>query len=119
MTTWPPQLDALKLDLKIKLDDTRDDDRLQFNLAGAVAYVERVQQRRVDFSGVGTDPTLIPVNDDLVHGTIRLAGRLLARGRSPDGMVTSAEFGSVRVGTGDADIDRMLRVGRYARPVIA
>lgn len=117
MTTWPPVLDDLKSDLKIKLDDTRDDVRLSTELAAAVAYVERVHRGRVDF--LDDDPTLRPVTDDLHHGTVRLAGRWLARGRSPDGMVTSTEFGSVRVSSGDADIDRMLRVGKFARPVIA
>jgi hypothetical protein len=34
-------------------------------------------------------------------------------------MVASLDTGSVRVGTGDSDIDRMLRVGRFASPVIA
>ncbi len=122
MSTWPPSVDALKLVLKIS--DARDDARLTFHLAGAVAYVERAHDGWVDFTGELTALELlalgmVPVDDDLVHGTIAYARRLHARDRSPDGMVSSAEFGSVRIGTGDADVDRMLRVGRFARPVIA
>lgn len=122
MPTWPPQLTALKIDLRI--DDSRDDAQLTAHLAAAVAYVERVRGGQVDFSGELTGPELallglVPVGDDLMHGTVRLAGRLHARGRSPDGMVSSPEFGSVRIGTGDADIDRMIRVGRWSMPVIA
>jgi hypothetical protein len=116
--TWPPHLDLLKLDLKVPADQTRDNDRMQLDLNAAVAYVERVRRGSVDFTATGS-PLLVPVDSDLILGTVRLAGRWLARGRSPDGMVSSTEFGSVRIGTGDADIDRMLRVGRYARPVLA
>lgn len=119
---WPPTLDELKIDAKIK-DSTRDA-KLSQELDAAVAYVERVRRGQVDFSGLLTGPELEAafcerVGADLRLGTIRLALRWNARGRSPDGMVASPDTGSVRVSSGDWDIDRMLRVGRYARPGFA
>lgn len=120
---WPPTLAMLKVD-QGKTDSTRDDAKLSQELAAAVAYVERVRRAAVDFSGLLTeseleDAGMVQVDDDLRFGTIRLALRQHARSRSPDGMIASPDLGSVRVGTGDADIDRMLRVGRFAGPVFA
>lgn len=120
---WPPTLGMLKIDNK-STDSTRDDAKLSQELDAAVAYVERVRRGSVDFSGLLTELELVAagmirVDADLRLGTIRLALRQHARTRSPDGMVASPDLGSVRVGTGDADIDRMLRVGRYAGPVFA
>lgn len=114
---WPPQRDELKVDTSLE-DGDQDDARLDQTLNAAVAYVERVHRGRVDF----LDPPLgaLPVPDaDMVLGTLRLAARLHNRRRSPDGMVAAAELGSVRVGTGDADIDKLLRLGRWAPSVIA
>ena len=118
---WPPTLTALKVDGKIP--DSRDDAKLSAELAAAVDYVEGVR-RDVDFTGLLTeeeleDAGMVRVGHALHLGTIRLALRWQARGRSPDGMIASPDTGSVRVSTGDADIDRMLKVGRFARPVIA
>jgi hypothetical protein len=119
---WPPTLAQLKVDGEI--NHTRDDAKLSQELAAAVAYVERVRGGTIDFSGELTELELAllelgRVGADLRLGTIRLALRWQARGRSPDGMVASPDLGSVRVSTGDSDIDRKLRVGRFAGPVFA
>jgi hypothetical protein len=119
---WPPTLAELKVD--DGNDGSRGDAKLSQELEAAVAYVERVRRRQVDFTGDLTDPELeaafmVRPDADLRLGTIRLALRWHARGRSPDGMVASPETGSVRVSSGDSDIDRMLRIGRYARPAFA
>lgn len=114
---WPPDLADLKVDAKIR--DSRDDAKLSMELDAAVAYVEGVRGGTVDFTGAEPPATgKARPTSTLRLGTIRLALRWHARGRSPDGMIASPDVGSVRVSSGDADIDRMLRVGRYALPVL-
>lgn len=113
---WPPLLPALKSDLKIT--DERDDAVLTVQLSAAVAFVERVRDGQVNFLATPGSPLPLP-DSALELGTIRLAGRWHTRRRSPDGLVSSGDLGTSRVGTGDADIDKMLRVGRFALPVIA
>jgi hypothetical protein len=112
---WPPELNSLKSDLGIDESDTRDDARLTTMLNAAVAYVERVRPE-FDYADlpVGEIPT-----DDLILGTIRLAGRWHTRRRSPDGLVNMAELGASRVPSFDPDIEKLLGVGRYRAPVIA
>jgi len=119
-TTWPPALSELKTDMKIDATDTRDDARLQQTLDAAVATVERVRP-------VYQYDPLVPAQfglplppDDIRLGTLRLAGRWHTRRRSQDGMVfVSQEMGSARVPSFDADIERLLGIGRFAKPVIA
>lgn len=114
---WPPDLAALKVDLRIDPADTRDDDVLATELAAAVAYVERVHVGRYNFTA--TPGTLPEPAADLVLGALRLAGRWKTRRRSPDGLVEMGELGSARVSSGDVDIDRLLRIGRFAPAVVA
>ncbi|TDD98900.1 hypothetical protein [Jiangella asiatica] len=114
---WPPTLDELKDDLKIT--DDRDDERLTRVLDASVFFVERVRARDYNFGGGSTSTKPDPAGDaSLILGTIRLAGRWHARNRSPDGLVMMAEAGSGRVPSVDPDIDRLLRIGRHARPVV-
>jgi hypothetical protein len=113
--SWPPEVDQLKVDMKIT--DTRDDARLQLVLDAAVTFVERVHTGRWDFSG--QLPALPDVPADVVLGTMRLAGRLHLRRRSPDGLVSNGDLGVARVATTDPDIERLLRIGRFRRSVIA
>ncbi len=113
--TWPPELPALKRDLAIT--DDRDDARLQDVLDAAVAFVLRVHSGGFDFADA--DPELPAVPDDLVMGTIRLAGRWHTRRRSPDGLIQMGDLGTARVTSYDVDIDRMLRIGRFRGSVIA
>jgi len=110
---WPPTLDDLKSDLNI--DDTRDDVQLTTVLNAAVSFVERVRPD-LDYAEVpeGEAPT-----NDVILGTIRLAGRWHTRRRSPDGLVNMAELGASRVPGIDPDIERLLSIGRYVKPVIA
>ncbi len=99
---WPPTLDDLKVDLNI--DDTRDDTSLQHCLDAAVQFVEEIH-----------------TDDDLSRyflGAIRLAGRWYTRRSSPDGVVVMNEMGNSRVPSFDSDIDRLLRIGKYRKPVI-
>ena len=112
---WPPDLDALKDDMKIT--DIRDDDQLEVVLAAAVSFVERVRSGDFDFgSGPDTLPTPTP---ELELGTVRLAARWHQRRRSPDGLIQMGDLGTARVTSYDVDIDRQLGIGRFRRSVIA
>ncbi len=104
MATWPPTLAQLKLDMGVTRDDK--DAALQQALDAAVAYVERVRSD-LDFSA--------PVTDDLVLGTLRYARRLDYRRESPGGAIVSMEAGASPVASWDADVEKLLRIGRYGR----
>lgn len=114
---WPPELEDLKEDLKIEEADTRDDERLQVVLDASIAFVERV----CSSFNYDADPLsdLPDPSGDLFLGTIRLAGRWHIRRRSPDGLIQMAELGASRVPSFDPDIERLLGIGRFAKPVIA
>lgn len=115
MATWPPTLADLKTDLiNQDPDDDRDDAKLDLDLSAAVAFVERV--RGEDFNLTGESDSELPeATDDLVLGTLRMAGRWGNRRRSPDGLVSlGADLGSGRIPSFDPDIERLLGVGRYA-----
>lgn len=114
--TWPPTLADLKNDMKIPLDDTRDDVILTQVLDAAIDKVTEIKAGVYDF-GVAPDLPVPPVR--IVLGTIRLAGRWHTRRRSPDGLVAMAELGAARVPSFDPDIERMLGIGRYAASVFA
>lgn len=114
---WPPDLDALKADLRIT--DDRDDDRLEECLAAAVTFVERVHDGVLDFAGDDEDPPLPAPGSDIELGTVRLAGRWHVRRRSPDGLIQMGDLGTARVTAYDVDIDRLLRIGKFRGPVIA
>lgn len=98
-------------------EDPADDERLQRVLDAAVAFVERVRKGQFNFD---RDPLCdLPAPDaDLKLGTLMLARRWDTRRRSPDGLVTMVDQGQARVLSFDPDIDRLLRLGRHARPVV-
>lgn len=113
---WPPTVDELKVDLKIDPSDDRDDERLQQALDAAVEIVERVRKGDYQFDDSDPDQVTLPApTRDVRLGTLRLAGRLHVRRRSPDGVIDMGELGTSRVPSFDPDIDRLLRVGRYRK----
>lgn len=120
MATWPPLLDDLKRDMRMADDVTRFDVPLQQTLDAAVSYVERVRSD-VDFTAFSAedpterDTTKVAVTDDLVLGTLRYARRLDIRRDSPSGMVVTDQIGATPVAGWDADIEKLLRIGRFAR----
>lgn len=121
MAPWPPQLEDLKVDLKIAPSDTRDDVLLQTDLDAAVAYVERERRGDFNFLGVttGTLATKPLPNSDVRMGTVRLAGRWSARRRSPDGLIDAGnEFGTSRIPRDDTDIQRQLGIGPFRDPMV-
>jgi hypothetical protein len=112
---WPPELQELKDDLG--LTDDRDDASLSVLLDAAVAYVERELYGEFDFDG--TLAGLVPFpTQDVSTGTIRLAGRWHNRRRSPDGLIDMGELGNARISSYDPDIERMLGIGRFRRPMV-
>jgi hypothetical protein len=116
MAEWLTLAD-LKTEMGIEPDDTRDDAQLQTVLDAAVTFVERVRHGQFDFDGDPLSDLPAPTAD-LTLGTLMLARRWHTRRRSPDGLVQMAELGSARVSSFDPDIDRLLRLGRHARPVV-
>lgn len=114
--TWPPQLADLKADLRIA--DTRDDQALEAQLEAAVAFVETVHDGRYNFAD---DPLvdLRAVPGTMPLGALRLAGRWYTRRRSPDALIQMGDLGAARVPSFDIDIDRMLKIGRFAPAVVA
>lgn len=116
--SWPPVLPELKADLDIEAGDTSDDTALAAELAAAVAFVEHQHAGRYDFTSPPSG--VLPVPGDTIElGTIRLAGRWFTRRRSPDGLISSGEFGTSRIPAVDVDIERQLRIGRFAPGVFA
>ena len=122
---WPPTVDELRLDMRgsgaqSPLSPAQDDAaRLQQVLDAAVSFVERV---RAEFRYDTTDPDQLELPDppaDLRLGTLRLAARWVHRRSSPDAMVNMGELGASRVSSFDADIDRLLGIGRHRGPVLA
>lgn len=91
----------------------------------AVASVERarlaaaaqVERARRDLLVVGEDDVeTFTATPDIVEGALLLAARLHSRKGSPVGLASYSEFGPANVPRFDADIERLLGVGRYARP---
>lgn len=106
-------LAELKADLGV--DDDRDDVVLARQLAAAVTFVRRMRPG-FDYDQTGVGPA---VPEDVALGTVRLAGRWYTRRRSPDALISMAELGATRVPSFDPDIERLLKIGRYRRSVIA
>ena len=118
LAEWPPTLAELKIDKGIDPDDTRDDVAHSRMLEASIAFVERVHRERYNFAG--ESGSLLPApTADTGLGTIRLALRWQDRKRSPDALVAMGELGSGRVPSFDTDIDRLLRIGRFAPAVFA
>lgn len=66
------------------------------------------------YAGLAAEVTLAgDPDDDLVLGTLRLAGRWFTRKRAPDDLIAAAELGTTRLPGLDPDITRMLRIGRH------
>ena len=117
---WPPQLEDLKAELRIDAADTADDANLQVALDAAVEYAEEKRAGDFNFSGATTgDEALLPPPSRKIHmGTLRLAVREHTLRRSPDGMIDNGEFGRVAVPRGMADIELLLGIGAYRKPIV-
>lgn len=56
---------------------------------------------------------------DMQLGAIMLAGRLYTRRNSPNGVATFTDMGASYVARYDPDVERLLRIGKYAPGVVA
>ncbi|MFB6943394.1 hypothetical protein ACFWGL_12420 [Streptomyces sp. NPDC060286] len=54
--------------------------------------------------------------DDVTTGALMLGQRLFARRRSPTGVATYSDTGPAYVARWDPDLERLLRVGKWAPP---
>ena len=81
-----------------------------------MAFVEE-RRPRVNYT---EDPlsTYAEPAADLILGTLRLAGRWYRRSYSAEGSSFMGELGTGQVPWVDPDIERMLRIGRWAKAVI-
>ena len=118
--TWPPSVEDMALDLKVDLTELTDADRARMgsDLAAAIAKVSELRGSSFDFADDLLSALPVPTAD-ITLGVIRLAGRWFHRRRSPDGLIGAGELGTSRIPAFDADIERLLGIGRYAGPVFA
>lgn len=112
--TWPPTLADFKTDLGLDPDvELSEDAKLSTDLAGAVAYVQRVRPS-LNFAG---DPFCTDedeqITDDIWQGTLAYARRLHERRKTQDGVVNMGDMGIGRIPSTDPDIERQLGIGRF------
>lgn len=108
---WLPQADLLQfLGSNASGEAATDVDRAR---KAAAAYVEQAKPSLVY---VDATPDDMPAN--VLAGAMLLASRLLARRSSPSGVASFGEFGPAAVLRSDPDVDRLLGVGRYAKPAV-
>lgn len=78
-------------------------------------YVERCRPEHFDPAPDGTDPTYVP-DAETYQGAVMYAAREIRRRNSPAGIENFADGGAAFVAKFDADIERALRTGTWARP---
>lgn len=113
--TWPPSVDDMAVDMKADLGELTDEDRARMgsDLAAAIAKVAELRGSSYNFHDDLLSPLPTPT-PDITLGVLRLAGRWFNRRRSPDGLIGAGELGNSRIPSFDADIERLLGIGRYA-----
>lgn len=90
------------------------DDRLDAVIADAVAAVDVVVRATRYAQTIDGDEWPAPIT----LGSTMLAGRLVRRRNSPDGVQALTDVGAVYVSRNDPDIAVLLQLGRNARPVV-
>lgn len=114
MSTWPPTVDDVQVDIGIGTDV--DPVVLATELAAAIAYVQRV--RSFNYTGDPLDDRPAPT-DDVWLGTVRLARRWHDRRRSSTGQIYLGDTGTDSVPYTDPDIAQLLGIGRFRRGAFA
>lgn len=89
------------------------DEDLETARTAAAAYVEA---RRADLVWLDALPGDVPA--DVWLGAVLMTNRLLARRGSPQGLAELGEFGPATVLRTDPDVERLLGIGRYAKPTV-
>lgn len=85
-----------------------------------VATAAHVERMRPDLAVADVDPLLPAVytpGADVIYGATLLVARLISRKGSPAGVAAYAEFAASVLRT-DPDAERLLGLGRYAKPRI-
>lgn len=80
------------------------------------AAAEWVEDHRRDL--VWLDATEADVPPTVWMGAVLLTNRILSRRGSPQGLAELGEFGPAAIIRSDPDVERLLGIGRYGRPVI-
>jgi len=122
-----PWLASDEVAAQLKLSGWTAGDSLPANVErhrlATAAYVERARRDLVvpavyDVDGVTVlTPATFTPPADVVDGALLMVGRLVAREGSPQGLASFGEFGPAAVIRSDPDVERLLGVGRYGRPV--
>lgn len=117
---WPPSIADLRLDMQRDGQVDVSDQALEQVLSAAIDYVQDVKRGRINFgTGEESESELADPEYRYILGTLRYAERLHQRRMSPDGLLNMGEMGSARVGSGDLDVDRLLRIGRFGPATFA
>lgn len=85
--------------------------------AARTAAAAWVESRRPDL--VWLNATAADIPPDVWLGAVLLTNRLLARRGSPQGVAELGEFGPAAVLRSDPDVERLLGIGRYAKPRVS
>lgn len=113
-TEEPASLDDVRRWLKMKADDTDDDDVIG-DIVNAVNVFVRglpVAQR------LNADPAPEEWPATISLGARMLAGRLFRRMNTPGGVEVAGAFGIAYVRRNDPDIAQLLDLGEYAAPAV-
>ena len=95
-------------------EDPADADRIALHWAtAAVNTLVPDTVPRVRPTATDPDP---PWPDDVHAGALLMASRLFTRRRSPTGIATYDETGPAYVPRWDPDLERLLRIGKWAPP---
>lgn len=112
--SWLPLADVLAHVGNVPVDSPNAGDVERSRLA-ACAYVERL---RPDLLDAVAAPPVYLATPDVAYGALLLAARLFARKGSPAGLASYGEFGPAAVLRLDPDVERLLSLGRHARPAV-
>lgn len=115
---WLPIADVLD-QLGVDVTDDAKVASIERTRKAAAALVERARPDLVTRDAAAeTGWTFVPSDAAIVDGAVLLTARLFARRSSPAGLASFGEFGPAAVLRFDPDIERLIGVGRYARPGI-
>lgn len=110
--SWLPLAGVLD---HVGVDDGSDKaDAVERARSAAAAYVERM---RPDLWTTVDDEPIYSATDDIIEAAILYTARLYSRKGSPAGVVSFGDVGATLPRL-DPDIERLLGVGRYAKPAL-
>lgn len=116
--SWLPA-DAVRSYLGVTVAESAQGVEAERCRLAAADVVERLRYDRITvvITAEGTEVTFDP-SPAIVEAGVLLAARLYARKGSPGGLASFGDFGPGAVLRVDPDVERLLGVGRYSRPVV-